>query len=520
MRAGLVSYLAWWGPYAAGVLAVVYSIILRTLDNGEPSDPVPSNFILMPLTMTLLLLGVGMVLIGILLPMPDVSWRYGMAFFVGGLTVLAAFLYSRWRSGSVFIFASDAFFGAGLAVLVMALLRNYFRDAPMLYLLIAALGAYLAVAMLYYGRSSGSWICVRTAALGLMVKAGAVAMGVYRYPKSSMGSLLAVDAGALVLVLSIIASLIVLWGRRSILRSIIAPILAVLGVWLLSGLLGRVILDEPDAGLCVLAGSVAVWLIYVLSVNSGGLFNDDEAVLMGSTEAGLLAALVAIACVAISLRLLGGYGAALAAVGGLASFPFVYLLIDRTQTGGPDREIANGGAGLVAALAAVAFIRVFAEGTGGTGTQVNLFESYAIVGLILGGVLSIAQMSLAQGWCREHDSTLLCTSRGIATIVLGVAAVLAAAYFWRYEAMIGVMLGVCAGLFFMIAASPFFRKPAGGAELALGLPLFTAVIVPPLLAHTINLTRDQKVAVMAWSLGAVAVVIIVSSVLRIRRLRE
>lgn len=150
---------------------------------------------------------------------------------------------------------------------------------------------------------------------------------------------------------------------------------------------------------------------------------------------------------------------------------------------------------LVTALAAVAFVRVFAEATSGSGAAIRLFQSYVFTGLILGGVLMLIQSALAAG-SSSTRKPLGDAAKGLVTLILGVAIVFAAAYFWRQDAISGLLLGA-----------------------AVGLPMFAVVLVPPFLSATLDLTREQKITVMIWTLAIVAFVVMVTSVLRLRRAR-
>ena len=82
--------------------------------------------------------------------------------------------------------------------------------------------------------------------------------------------------------------------------------------------------------------------------------------------------------------------------------------------------------------------------------------------------------------------------------------------------MVGLVIGVAAGLFYSIFTQSQADTPMP-ADISLGIPLFAATILPAFLDKTLNLTREQKIDVMLWTLGAVAVVVIVTSVTRIIR---
>jgi hypothetical protein len=394
-------------------------------------------------------------------------------------------------------------------------MRNVFQNAPTVYLLVTALGAWFVTGIFYYGRPASGWIGPRSYALACTAIAGASAMGAYRYSKSAIGSLFVIDACALVLLLALVGLLIAA-GRPNAIRRIVGGIVFLLGVWWLGGLLANLVLNNTNAGLCVLAGAVTVVVVFVLS--SASRSPEGQRSLLGGTEAGVLAVLVAVACAAVSLRWLEGYGIALASVGGLAALPFVNLLMGLAGRAEPDLEIAGGGSGIVAALAAVAFVRVFAEATSGSGVAIRIFQSYILTGLILGGVLILLQSALAADASRTRKP-LDDAAKGLVTLVLGAAIVFAAAYFWRQDAISGLLLGAAVGLFMLIVAAPFFGKQAGAPDLAVGLPMFAAVLVPSFLSATLDLTREQKITVMIWTLAIMAFLVMVTSVLRLRRAR-
>lgn len=94
---------------------------------------------------------------------------------------------------------------------------------------------------------------------------------------------------------------------------------------------------------------------------------------------------------------------------------------------------------------------------------------------------------------------------------------LASAYFWRYESMIGLMLGIAIGLFLLIAAAPFFGRQTGAPDIVLGIQMFAVTVVQSFLAATTNLTRDNKLVVMLCTIAAAAVLTIATSAVRLRR---
>lgn len=507
-----VMYIAWWGPYVVGVLAIGYAIIMRLSERGEetPEGRAPVSV----MVITLAALAVGAVLTGILSKPVDLSWRFGVVLLIGGVVGLAAWLFSSWRAGSPLAGASAAFLGVGLGLLATAFLRNYFREAPMVYLFVAALGTWFVAAIAYYADPARFPTGVRTAALTASAITAAAAMGIYHYAKSASGSLFAVDICALIVLLGLVASLIAVAARRlGTWGAVIASVIFIAGAWWLGDMLAGVVINEASGGLCALAGAGTVLLLHIVACSGSGA----RVQLLGSTESGALAVLLVVACAAISMRWLGGYGAALASVGAVAALPFVYLIADLAPSRAASAPTAfASGAATAASLAAIGLVRVFAESTRGSSTSIRIFESYVIAGLVLGGVLVLMQASLARAWKSGGSGPLAAFARGIAAIILGFGLVLASAYFWRYEAMVGLVIGVVVGLFYSIFVQSSTDAPEP-ADISLGIPLFAVTILPAFLDATVNLTREQKINVLLWTLGAVAVVVIVTSVMRIIR---
>lgn len=506
MESGLVSYLAWWGPYLVGILAIVYSVILKA--GRRVDEEAPRGGAVVPLAIIGILLIAGLVLTGIYAQ----NWGYGIVLLIGGISALGAMLYSRWHAGSDAARPADTYFGIGLALLELAIIRNVFQSAPVEYLLVTALGAWFVASILYYGRPGMGWIGPRSYALACTVIAGASAMGAYRYTKTGVGSFFVIDMCALVLLLALVGSLIAAWGRVNAIRKIAGGVVFALAVWWLGRLLSDLVLNETDAGLCVLAGAVTVLVVFILNSASRGPRG-----LLGAMEAGVLAVLAAVACAAVTLRWLEGYGIALASVGALATLPFVYLLSGSSDQTEPEAEIAGGGLGIVAALTALAFVRVFAEATAGSGAAIRLFQSYILTGLILGGVLMMLQAALAGSGSAK--TPLGQTLRGLGIVIFGAVIVFAAAYFWRQDAISGLIIGAAVALFMLIVAAPFLGKQAGAPDLAVGLPMFAAVLTPAFLSATLDLTREHKIMVMIWTLATVAFLVIATSALRWRGAR-
>ena len=519
MKAGFLEYLTWWGPYIVGALAIAYAVVLklgtgRAADDGAREKCPTALLILAGIS-----LAAALLLIGLLAVPKELSWRYAVVFLIGGVGALLTFLYSHWRSWSAVSSSSAVFFGVGLGVLEMAFFRNYFREAPMIYLFVAALGIWLMATLLSYGGSSRLAQGTRSLALTSSVIAAGVALGIYHYPRSAMGSLFAVDICALALLLSLLASLLAGIGGR--LRSFAAPAaaIALLGlVWWLGVLLAGLLINDSRGGLCVLVGAAAVLLLYWLSAASDDAQAGPRVPLMGTTEAGVLAVLIAVAALAMSMRWLAGYGISLAAIGGLAALPLIYLTLERASTTEPaaasDRRAA--GAWAVAALAAAAYVRVFLEATSGHGLSVDLFETYTVPGLVLGGSLVLMLASLAGERSRRGcTGPISAFSTGLAAVVLGCGIVLAVAYFWRLEAVNGLVIGIAAGVFYTILAAALSQVSNEAAGLVMGVPLFIVTLMPAFLDRTLNLTRGQKVHVLLWLLGGMALVMIVTSSVRI-----
>lgn len=506
MTSQFAMYLTWWGPYVIGILAICYAIIMRAPESAvheSPEDRPPLPIIFL----TVAALTIGAILIGILAKPSDLSWRFGVVFLIGGIVGLASCAHSHWRAGSPFACTSSSFFGIGLALLEMALLRNHFREAPMVYLFVAALGTWFVAAISYYANPTRFVVGSRSAALAAAAIAACVALGVFHYSKSATGSLFAIDICALTILLALLGSLITMATRKTGAWAAIIGSIVFLGLtgWL-GYMLSVFVIQSGAGGLCAFVGAATILLGYVTLRASG---------ILGRTQAGALIVLLTLACAALSMRWLGGYGAALASLGALAAVPFVFLISDLT----PDREapVPTLGIAIVASLAAIGFVRIFAENTRGSATSIRIFESYVIAGLILGGVLVLMQASLARSWQRDA-SPIASFVRGFITIVFGFGLILASAYFWRYEAMVGLVLGGAVGLFYSIYMQTT-SDSTQSADISIGIPLFAVTVLPAFLDATLNLTRDAKISAMLWTLGAVAVLIIVMSITRLTHRR-
>lgn len=516
MKGGFVSYLAWWGAYAVGIISIVYSVMLRMRENGEDQESEESPGIVIPSAVILALLVAGMVLTGIFAKVRVTSWTLGEVFLAGGVLAIASAYYSRWKSESTNAAASDAFFGVGLALFAMAFLKNCFRDAPMLYVLVFAMGAWFAAAVFYYGRpgkglagarfgdhAPSSWAAVRAFSFTAIILAASIAMAVFRYPRDGSGALFVVDACALGL-LMVIACLIVFRNTTGW-RMTIGSALLIVFTGLLDILLGNALLDEVTPGLCVLAGLVVSLALYWLNGVS-----QERAI--SANEAGALSALMAIGCAALAMRWLGAYGVTLAGVGALVSSLYVLAAGWEHQSGNAPLFSSTA---LAAGLSALGLARVFAENTGGTALQVHLFESYSMTGLVLGGVLIMAFTALPESWSGEMRWGGI--GRGLGAVALSLGIVLAAVCFWRNEATVGLVLGLASGMFFLMIAARFFGKTAGAPDIVLGLALFSATALPSFLTATMDLTRGEKIIIMICVLFVAAVLLVASSVVRVRR---
>jgi len=153
----------------------------------------------------------------------------------------------------------------------------------------------------------------------------------------------------------------------------------------------------------------------------------------------------------------------------------------------------------------------------GHGVSVDLFETYTVPGLVIGGSLALMLGSLAE----TRRAALPVYFRGLSATMLGCAIALAVAYFWRLEAVNGLMIGIAAGVFYAIVTASLSQESNDAAPLILGVSLFTVTLIPAFLDATLNLTRGQKVGVLIWVMGAVALLFVltgsVRTILRARR---
>lgn len=496
-----------------GLLALACAVLLRlTAPRGdEPADGDAISPVSAGLTAALMLL--GLVLIGVFASPRQLSWGYGVVFLIGGFGALVTYCAARWRSDSSASASSAVFWGAGLALLEMAVLRNYFQDSPVVYIYTAALGTWLAVAVLVYG-GSRSALGMRSFTLGSSAIAVAVAMGVYHYPKIPVGSLFAINVCSLVLLSSVLTALFVgIGGRARYVTAALAGAVLLGAIWWLGRMLGNYILHNVDGASCALVGAAAVLLLYVTASSLSDAESESGLPLVGRSEAAVLAVLIATAATAAAIRWLGGYGVTLAALGAFASLPLVYTSADRLS---PSANAVPGRLALLAAaaLVSVGFVRAFLEATSGYGVSVDIFQAYTVPGIVLGGALALMLVCTAAEWADVGGGSAVgAFFRGVVAVALGVAVVIAVTYFWRLDAVTGLVIGLAAGLFYAIVGAAS-RTERRAADLGVGLSLFTAALMPACLEATRNLTRDQKVSVLIWVLVGVAIMLIVASVAR------
>lgn len=517
MKAGFLEYLTWWGPYVVGLLAMGYAVLLKLAaerDDGEDEKCSRALVVLAGVSLV-----VALLLIGLLATPKELSWRYAVVFLIGGVGTLVTLVFSHWRLRSGGSDSSAVFFGVGIAVLGMAFFRNYFREAPMIYLFVAALGVWFTATLVSFGAPSRAARGVRSLVLASCVIAGSVALGIYHYPKTPMGSLFAVDMCALAVLLSIVASLLSgIGGRLRSVGSFASAIVFLSLVWWLGVLLARALIQDSRGGLCALVGCAAVLLLYWLRAASDDSEAGSRRPLIGTTEAAVLSILIAVAALAMSMRWLAGFGVSLAAIGGLAALPLIYLIAERASATDADAEgdrcVVSAWA--VAALAAVAYVRVFLEAMAGHGVTVDLFETYTVPGLVLGGSMALMLASVSAKVSQQNGrSPISALLMGLGAVVVSCGIVVAVACFWRLEAVNGFVIGIAAGVFYTIVAAALSQVTDQAAGLVVGVPVFLVTLMPAFLDSTINLTRGQKVHVLLWILGGTALVVIVSSSVRI-----
>lgn len=518
MKTPFADYLAWWGPYAVGILAVGLSIVMKMASEREArTEPLERGW-----WMLTALSGVGvvagMLLIGAFAGPADLKWRFAGVFLLGGAAAVAAACYSHIRADRATAPSADTLAGIGAALILMALMRNYFREAPMLYLFVTALGVWVVAAVAGYGSSERNE-SARTLSLASIAVAAAVAMGVLRYPGSGLGSLLAVDMLALALLIAMVASLFAGVGSRLRgLSGVAAPILMLAVLWWLGRLLGQSLMRELAAGLCVVTGAAAAALIYLLALSASG----SESPVLSRAECAALVTLTTAACAAASMRWLGAYGVSLAGLGSLAALPMLAVIGDRTRK--PGAPVGNVPVVLVAAsaaaFAAVALARTFLQTASGGGGALDLYQAYTVPGLAVGGALSLIPGVLAARQARNRGPMLEFV-RGAAAVVAASAIVIAVAYLWRGSGSAGLVAGIAVGVFYTVVATALWNTDEARVDLAPGIQLFAVTLVPILLAATLNLTRAQKVSVMIWTMAAAALVVILASATRaITRKRE
>lgn len=510
MKTGFLEYVTWWGPYLIGAMAMLYAVVLRLASPGEAESDARPRWLaaIVPVVAALV---VGLVLIGVLAGPRELAWRFGVVFLTGGLLALAAFAFGGWRPAASMSRGADSFFALGLAVLAMAFLRNYFREGPELYLLTAVAGAWLAAAMVAYGRPGAGLLCPRVFALAATAAAAAVSMGAYHYPGSAVGTLFAMDAWALALLLAAVASLLAGTGRRRGTTAVVAEAALLGAFWWLGAMTGQAILNDATGGWCILIGAATALIVYPLTAGA-----PDHWLLSGG-ERSILCVLALVAAAAAALKLLGGYGASLAALGSAAVLPVAALISDRLSTSAADDQLRSPSPTLLvtAALAGIALLRAFAETSAGS-DAINVFSSYLIPGLALGGAVVVLPASALRDSASAQQVRPVAAA---ALVMLGAALTLAVGYFWRVDGLTGFLIGVVAGLFYSMV-DPLLSGRHLRAELVLGIPLFAVLVMPSFLNLTMNPTREQKLISLVWILGAAALLAIATAAARWKAARR
>lgn len=93
MSSGLVSYLAWWGSYAVGILAMAYSVILRLREPNDERGESDRGGVFASVAMIAGLLLLGLILIGLYAQPGNVSWSFGAVLFIGGTLAIVVSLF-------------------------------------------------------------------------------------------------------------------------------------------------------------------------------------------------------------------------------------------------------------------------------------------------------------------------------------------------------------------------------------------------------------------------------------------
>jgi hypothetical protein len=232
---------------------------------------------------------------------------------------------------------------------------------------------------------------------------------------------------------------------------------------------------------------------------------DDDAAL---TQAGAVAAVVAVVLVVIAFKLWAGLGIAIGLLAALAvAVPLLGLVGERTPAS------SNAVRGLVMFVASALLFRLFIEYYRSDLATTDLRIHYTFIGAILGALMPRVLSS-----CRHRASCgPWCSAAGIAFVgLVAAASPLVLLLLWGIKAAMGFVFGLTAALAIRYADS---LKDMGlmrtEALLALAAQFTAVAFVSPLL--DMELTRVHRVIVLAAALVVAIAWLLISGGLSRRR---
>jgi hypothetical protein len=262
--------------------------------------------------------------------------------------------------------------------------------------------------------------------------------------------------------------------------------------------------------------------------------------------------LLVLGAAVLSFRWLGGYGMSLAGVGFLSSLGMAFplgALWASAQLGDEPEEsdltfmahaasrfaevIMAGGAFLLA----VVLTRLFTERMHLGDSGIDISDPYPLIGLVLGAIFPVILRAAATV---EHERLYVkaasflrqdllslgrwATFRSLSIWIIAGVVPLLLGFFWRAEASGAFLVGIAASELFLIltlwlgearsTVTEGIRLATRSAHiLAVGSGLVTAILVPPLIQSTADVTRHQKI----WVLLALLAVVFIATFITIWR---
>lgn len=444
----------------AAAIGLIYAAIFSQTDEKQrPADP---RLYWSLLTWTAVL---GLVLFAATWPSHP-PFAAGLSLGWGFLVGLVLGLYATWEARRSFAGSQWLARSAGLisaAVAGPAFILLVFRSNAADTLIGCALGAVLVAAI---WRSSFAPMACREDSAGtapavyrgveiFALVTCAVTVGTWlaleRYPilsGSAAGAYWALPAllGAIIVVVAIILAGLATSERfaqrcaRPLTAALAASVILMIGAWLLD----LKLLGSGLPGVVTAVGVVGFFLVAWLAATTPAAPEEEAA--SGYFAYALLVVLIALAVMAVSFKVLHGFGESLALVGGLAFVAFV-VAEGKRQSRSPAPALVTGGFSLVLLLA---MYRVFLE-KNTEKLSLTFQQHYVYFGLLLGVIAGLALLGYVQRNCQlardEFDQLTALGTLAQRTALLGVivaAAPLLVLIVWGINALNGFLVGLVA----------------------------------------------------------------------------